>query len=72
MADTPENYKDKPDWVKAQRNSWHGVDYMYHGYMDFNTFYRRYCETLLAVDDSIGSVLDTLEKLGLDKSTMVM
>ncbi|MFL2874090.1 MAG: sulfatase-like hydrolase/transferase, partial [Pseudohongiellaceae bacterium] len=20
-----------PDWVKAQRESWHGVDYMYHG-----------------------------------------
>lgn len=72
MEDTPENYKDKPDWVKAQRNSWHGVDYMYHGHMDFDTFYRRYCETLLAVDDSIGSVLGTLEKLGIDKSTMVM
>ena len=72
MADTQENYKDKPEWVKAQRNSWHGVDYMYHGSMDFDTFYRRYCETLLGVDDSIGSIMKTLEKLGIDKSTMLM
>jgi len=50
MAYTEENYKGKPDWVKEQRNSWHGVDHMYHGQMDFDTFYRRYCETLLSVD----------------------
>jgi hypothetical protein len=36
MADTEENYKGKPAWVKEQRNSWHGVDYMYHGQMDFD------------------------------------
>ncbi len=28
MADTEENYRGKPAWVKEQRNSWHGVDYM--------------------------------------------
>ena len=72
MANTPENYKDKPNWVKAQRNSWHGVDYMYHGTMDFDTFYRRYCETLLGIDDSIGTILGILEKLGIDQSTLVM
>ncbi|GAF95416.1 unnamed protein product, partial [marine sediment metagenome] len=37
MANTEENYKGKPRWVKEQRNSWHGVDYMYHGKMDFDT-----------------------------------
>jgi arylsulfatase A-like enzyme len=61
MAYTEENYKGKPDWVKAQRNSWHGVDYMYHGQMDFDTFYKRYCETLLSVDESIGKVLDYVD-----------
>jgi hypothetical protein len=35
------------NWVKEQRNSWHGVDYMYHGELeDFDGFYKRYCETL--------------------------
>ncbi len=71
MANTPENYKNKPRWVKEQRNSWHGVDFMYHGQMDFDTFYRRYCETLLGIDDSIGRILDFLEQKGLEESTMV-
>ncbi|MHC4397089.1 MAG: sulfatase family protein [Planctomycetota bacterium] len=71
MADTEENYKGKPGWVKEQRNSWHGVDYMYHGRMDYDVFYRRYCEALLGVDESIGRVLDYLEKAGLAESTLV-
>ena len=72
MANTEENYQGKPSWVKAQRNSWHGVDYMYHGTMDFDGFYKNYCETLLALDESIGKVLDTLEELGLSDNTLVM
>jgi arylsulfatase A-like enzyme len=72
MANSTKNYKNKPQWVKAQRNSWHGVDYMYHGEMDFDTFYRRYCETVLGIDDSIGRILDFLEDNGLDKNTVVM
>ena len=72
MADTEENYRGKPDWVKEQRNSWHGVDYMYHGQMDFDTFYRQYCETLLSVDDSIGRVLDCLKEIGKADSTLVI
>ena len=72
MADTEENYRGKPSWVKQQRNSWHGVDYMYHGQMDFDTFYRRYCETLLGLDDSVGRVLDTLEESGQLDSTLVL
>ena len=71
MPDTEEDYKDKPAWVKAQRNSWHGVDYMYHGQMDFDTFYKRYCETLLSVDESIGKVLDYVDAQEPD-STLVM
>ena len=71
MADTEENYKGRPRWVKEQRNSWHGVDYMYHGQMDFDTFYKRYCETLLSVDESIGSILQCLEETGIANSTLV-
>lgn len=72
MADTEENYKGKPRWVREQRNSWHGVDYMYHGQMDFDTFYRRYCETLLSVDDSIGRIIKYLKDNNLDEDTLVM
>ena len=61
-----------PDWQKSQRESWHGVDYMYHGDFDYETFYRRYCETLLGVDESIGAVLDYLDEAGLADSTLVI
>jgi arylsulfatase A-like enzyme len=61
-----------PDWQKMQRESWHGVDYMYHGTMDFDDFYRRYCEALLAVDESVGTVLKYLDDNGLAESTMVI
>jgi N-acetylglucosamine-6-sulfatase len=61
-----------PDWQKMQRESWHGVDYMYHGRMDFPTFFKNYCETLRGVDESIGSVLDYLKEAGLDESTLVI
>ncbi len=72
MADTEENYRDKPAWVKAQRNSWHGVDYMYHGQMDFDKFYKRYCETLLSVDESIGKILDYVDGSDENGSTVVI
>ncbi len=70
-ANTEANYRNKPNWVKEQRNSWHGVDYMYHGDFEFDTFYRRYCETLLSLDENIGRVLKTLDDSGLSKSTIV-
>ena len=57
MANTEGNYRGKPRWVREQRYGWHGVDYAYHGAMDFAEFYHRYAETLLAVDESVGRVL---------------
>ena len=72
MANTEENYRGKPHWVRAQRDGWHGVDHMYHGQMDFDTFYRRYTETLLALDESIGSILDYLEATGELENTLVI
>ena len=72
MANTEANYRGKPDWVRAQRNSWHGVDYMYHGEMQFDEFYRRYAETLLALDESVGRVLDLLDQSGLARETLVL
>jgi len=73
MANTEENYEDKPRWVKEQRYGWHGVDYMYHGELgvSFDDFVRLYCETLLALDDSVGGVMKTLDETGLSKNTVL-
>ena len=70
MANTEENYKEKPRWVKAQRYGWHGVDYLYQGQLEFDEFYKKYCETILELDESISSIIDTLKKTGLGKSTI--
>lgn len=72
MASTEFNYRGKPRWVREQRNSWHGVDFAYHGALKFDEFYRGYAETLLALDESIGRILDYLDQSGLAGSTMVV
>jgi N-acetylglucosamine-6-sulfatase len=72
MADTEENYAGKPTWVRAQRNTWHGVDGMYNRSIDFDDFTRRYAETLRAVDDSVGQIVATLNELGLLESTLLV
>lgn len=69
---TTYNYNEAPQWVKDQRYSWHGVDYMYHGAIPFETFYQKYCETLLGVDESIQNVLNYLEDNGLMENTIVI
>ena len=61
-----------PDWVKQQRESWHGVDYMYHGSIDFEEFFYRYTETLMGVDESVGTVLDYLDANDMARDTLVI
>lgn len=72
MKNTEANYRTKPDWVKEQRYSWHGVDYMYHGRTDFDRMYRDYSEALMALDESIGAVLNRLEARGMAENTLVV
>jgi len=72
MANTKENYEGKPLWVRRQRHSWHGVDYMYHDAIDFDKFILDYNRTMLSVDDSVGRILDTLKELGLLESTLII
>ncbi len=61
-----------PEWVKQQRESWHGVDYMYHGRIDFEEFFQLYTETLMGIDDSVGAVLNYLDEQGLADDTLVI
>ena len=72
MADTDATYAGKPAWVRAQRDSWHGVDGMYDGRTDFDRFVREYAEALLAVDDSVGRVVAALRAQGLLESTLLV
>jgi len=71
-ADTPANYHLKPKWVKDQRNSWHGVDFPYHSTLDVREYFRKYCQALAAVDESIARVLDWLESNDLADNTLVI
>lgn len=72
MADTPGNDDGKPMWVRNQRNSWHGVDYPYHSALDIAAYYRRYAETLLAVDDSLGRIVALLTERRMLDGTLII
>ena len=72
MAAEGEMAQSRPMWVKNQRNSWHGVEYPYHSTLDIAEYYQRYAETLLAVDESVGRVLDELKRRGELDSTLVI
>jgi N-acetylglucosamine-6-sulfatase len=64
--------KDPPRWVRDQRNSWHGIDFSYHSDKGLEYLYRRYCESVLAVDDSVGRVLQQLKDMGIHDETLVI
>ncbi len=65
-------YADVPLWVRNQRNSRHGVEFAYYTDLDMAQYYRRYCETLLAVDESLGRILGWLEKNGRLENTLLL
>ncbi len=72
LADTPENYKGKPMWVKNQRNSWHGVDFPYHSELNVKEYKRQYNRALSAVDDSLGRITAWLKANNLEENTAVI
>jgi N-acetylglucosamine-6-sulfatase len=68
----PANRAGSPMWLRNQRNSFHGVDFPYHGSLNIEQYYKRYAETLLAVDESIGRVMAFLRDRKLLDSTLVI
>jgi N-acetylglucosamine-6-sulfatase len=70
-ASTPGNLL-QPRWLRDQRNSWHGVDFPYHSELNIEGYYKRYCEALRSVDDSIGRVLQQLKDMGIHDDTLVI
>jgi len=72
MADVDENYRGKPDWVRRQRHSWHGVDGMYNKKRDFDTVVQEYAEALLALDEGVGRIVHALREQGQLDSTFLV
>jgi N-acetylglucosamine-6-sulfatase len=72
LAFTPRNFADKPMWVQNRRNSRHGVDVPFGNKVELPVIYRQYLETLLAVDDSVGKLLDALRRKHVLDSTLVI
>lgn len=72
MADTPENNKGKPVWVRNQRNSWHGADFPYHTNKKLTDIVRDYYRTLSPVDDSLGRIMAVLRKQGVANDTVIV
>jgi len=69
---TPEDEL-KPMWARNMRNSWHGAEHAFHGTEgSVENLYRRYCETLLAVDESTQRLLDFLRQTGQLGSTLII
>lgn len=68
--DTPDNYFRKPNWVREQRDSWHGINDAYFKKMDMVEVIRNYYRAMKAVDDSVGRLVDTLKELELFESTL--
>ena len=66
------NDRNIPRWRLDQRNSWHGVDFPYHSDLNIEKYYKRYCEALCSVDDSVGIVLQQLKDMGIHDETMVI
>jgi N-acetylglucosamine-6-sulfatase len=70
---TFENEIDKPMWLTNQRNSRHGADFGYNlPDFDLNKYYRRYCESLLAVDENLGRILAWVENNNEAENTIVI
>jgi N-acetylglucosamine-6-sulfatase len=68
-----ENQKDKPMWLINQRNSRHGADFAYNlPDFDLNKYYQRYCETLLAVDENLGRIMNWVEESGQLENTIIV
>ena len=63
----------RPRWLRDQANSRHGAGFAYNlADFDLAAYHRRYCETLLAVDESVGRLMTVLADAGADANTLVV
>lgn len=71
-VELPDAFRDVPMWVRNQKNSRHGVEFAYYSDLDLGTYYKRYCETLKAVDESTGQLMALLEERGELDNTVIL
>ncbi len=63
----------KPEWLIRKRNmSRHGLRNLYAGQYTLDTLYRDYAQTLMAVDESVGAVMEQLRRQGALENTLVV
>lgn len=64
----------KPMWVRNQRNSWHGIDFPYHGAygLSIESMVKGYAEMIFGIDESVGRIMQTLHAKGLHENTLVI
>lgn len=74
MDDSEVRRANKPMWVADQRNSWHGIEFPYHGRakQSMSEMYRHYCEMILSVDESVGRIREQLKEQQLDQNTVII
>lgn len=65
-------YRQWPEWVRLRRASRHGVDGMLDSDESFDVHYRRYCQCLIGIDESVGQVFQALEQNRLLEDTLVV
>ena len=71
-SDSPDEFTDVPRWVQNQRNSRHGVEFAYYSDLDIATYYKRYCETIAAIDESLGEIRAQLKAAGELENTLIL
>ena len=67
-----EDYQQRPAWVRARRYARQGVDGAYDHVTPLDNAYRDACRSLMAVDDSVGGILEELERTRLLDNTLVV
>lgn len=71
-ANTAENYRGKPEWLRRKRDSRHGLNDLYAGHETLDHMYRQTARTLAAVDESTGAVYDELARRGVLDDTLIV
>ncbi len=73
LPDTDTAYAGRPEWLRRMRESLVGVGVLYDGrWKSFVEWYLADHRTLLAVDESLGKILQTLDEQGLTDDTLVV
>jgi N-acetylglucosamine-6-sulfatase len=67
-----EYYRQWPDWVRLRRATRHGVDGAIDSDESWEVHYRRYCQCLIAIDESVGQIFQELESHRLLDDTLVV